>query len=92
MSDYPMLISNKLHSFRNFREQRYERTGRMSKFIFALCRGGVPKMKSKVRKISVSPNPGEPNENGDTLRSNSICHRIVCGVYTCCILKIIFYD
>ena len=24
MSDYPMLISNKLHSFRNFREQRYE--------------------------------------------------------------------
>lgn len=49
-------------------------------------------MKSKVRKISVSPNPGEPNENGDTLRSNSICHRIVCGVYTCCILKIIFYD
>lgn len=47
-------------------------------------------MKSKVRKISVSPNPGEPNENGDTLRSNSICHRIVCGVYTCCILKIIF--
>lgn len=47
-------------------------------------------MKSKVRKISVSPNPGEPNENGDTLRSNSICHRIVCGVYTCCVLKIIF--
>ena len=24
MSDYPMLISNKLHSFRNFRMQRYE--------------------------------------------------------------------
>ena len=23
MSDYPMLISNKLHSFRNFREQNY---------------------------------------------------------------------
>ena len=23
MSDYPMLISNKLHSFRNFNEQRY---------------------------------------------------------------------
>ena len=23
MSDYPMLISNKLHSFRNFPEQRY---------------------------------------------------------------------
>ena len=24
MSDYPMLISNKLHSFRNFRMQRYK--------------------------------------------------------------------
>ena len=24
MSDYPMLISNKLHSFRNFLVQRYE--------------------------------------------------------------------
>ena len=24
MSDYPMLISNKLHSFRNFYEQIYE--------------------------------------------------------------------
>ena len=25
MSDYPMLISNKLHSFRNFNMQRYEK-------------------------------------------------------------------
>ena len=24
MSDYPMLISNKLHSFRNFNKQRYK--------------------------------------------------------------------
>ena len=24
MSDYPMLISNKLHSFRNFNSQNYE--------------------------------------------------------------------
>ena len=24
MSDYPMLISNKLHSFRNFNAQNYE--------------------------------------------------------------------
>ena len=24
MSDYPMLISNKLHSFRNFQAQTYE--------------------------------------------------------------------
>ena len=24
MSDYPMLISNKLHSFRNFDGQKYE--------------------------------------------------------------------
>ena len=26
MSDYPMLISNKLHSFRNFEPQRYEKS------------------------------------------------------------------
>ena len=26
MSDYPMLISNKLHSFRNFMLQNYEKT------------------------------------------------------------------
>ena len=25
MSDYPMLISNKLHSFRNFDMQKYEK-------------------------------------------------------------------
>ena len=25
MSDYPMLISNKLHSFRNFRLQKYKK-------------------------------------------------------------------
>ena len=25
MSDYPMLISNKLHSFRNFKRQIYEK-------------------------------------------------------------------
>ena len=25
MSDYPMLISNKLHSFRNFNKQTYEK-------------------------------------------------------------------
>ena len=27
MSDYPMLISNKLHSFRNFLQQRYKTYG-----------------------------------------------------------------
>ena len=27
MSDYPMLISNKLHSFRNFDAQRYGKRG-----------------------------------------------------------------
>ena len=27
MSDYPMLISNKLHSFRNFSVQRYKTYG-----------------------------------------------------------------
>ena len=28
MSDYPMLISNKLHSFRNFRVQRYKNSAK----------------------------------------------------------------
>ena len=28
MSDYPMLISNKLHSFRNFSLQRYDKFSR----------------------------------------------------------------
>ena len=27
MSDYPMLISNKLHSFRNFELQKYKKNG-----------------------------------------------------------------
>ena len=31
MSDYPMLISNKLHSFRNFKKQIYE-----EKFIYTI--------------------------------------------------------
>ena len=31
MSDYPMLISNKLHSFRNFSEQRNEKEHRDTK-------------------------------------------------------------
>ena len=32
MSDYPMLISNKLHSFRNFFEQRYEKESKLSTY------------------------------------------------------------
>ena len=28
MSDYPMLISNKLHSFRNFSEQMYTKNNK----------------------------------------------------------------
>ena len=37
MSDYPMLISNKLHSFRNFWQQRYD---------ISIC--GIP---LKIRKF-----------------------------------------
>jgi len=33
MSDYPMLISNKLHSFRNFHSQRYEKRIKHANFI-----------------------------------------------------------
>ena len=29
MSDYPMLISNKLHSFRNFTLQMYKKNAKM---------------------------------------------------------------
>ena len=37
MSDYPMLISNKLHSFRNFRVQIYE-INKENKMYFCLFR------------------------------------------------------
>jgi hypothetical protein len=33
MSDYPMLISNKLHSFRNFLVQRYRFRGNVTSFF-----------------------------------------------------------
>ena len=33
MSDYPMLISNKLHSFRNFRVQKYGNLSNKHKII-----------------------------------------------------------
>ena len=36
MSDCPMLISNKLHSFRNFKIQKYKNgTNRKAKFSYA---------------------------------------------------------
>ena len=43
MSDYPMLISNKLHSFRNFLEQKYkkERTEIYPTDPFSLCSSGL---------------------------------------------------
>lgn len=35
MSDYPMLISNKLHSFRNFRMQSYnKKRNKGRRFVF----------------------------------------------------------
>ena len=37
MSDYPMLISNKLHSFRNFSVQIYENSS-ICRFLFGLFR------------------------------------------------------
>ena len=42
MSDYPMLISNKLHSFRNFRVRIYgiKREGGAFSFYFPLPRRG----------------------------------------------------
>ena len=41
MSDYPMLISNKLHSFRNFVMQRYDKSLHCAKnsveFVHFFC-------------------------------------------------------
>ena len=34
MSDYPMLISNKLHSFRNFKTQIYHFLFAFEKYVF----------------------------------------------------------
>ena len=38
MSDYPMLISNKLHSFRNFVAQNYEKPGLSQARAFCILR------------------------------------------------------
>ena len=37
MSDYPMLISNKLHSFRNFSLQKYKYVCRFKKKVIEIC-------------------------------------------------------
>ena len=37
MSDYPMLISNKLHSFRNFYMQMYKNLLYLYLFILPFC-------------------------------------------------------
>ena len=38
MSDYPMLISNKLHSFRNFQLQIYYNVLKARKFVILICK------------------------------------------------------
>ena len=50
MSDYPMLISNKLHSFRNFNKQKYN-------FNFALNQLGI-QGKVKIRDLWRQKNLG----------------------------------
>ena len=52
MSDYPMLISNKLHSFRNFRGQKYG-TSRQSNESGAPF-SEAPPYQSKYRSYSVT--------------------------------------
>ena len=42
MSDYPMLISNKLHSFRNFRGQKYEKQRKHTKEKLQVRRPHIP--------------------------------------------------
>ena len=48
MSDYPMLISNKLHSFRNFMPQIY---GNLFKELFQYKKHSV--LKTSFRFISI---------------------------------------
>ena len=37
MSDYPMLISNKLHSFRNFTIQKYNKKMVKTRWRYVVC-------------------------------------------------------
>ena len=50
MSDYPMLISNKLHSFRNFMEQRYEK-------IICLMYRTILLISLTIKKLRQEPKP-----------------------------------
>ena len=51
MSDYPMLISNKLHSFRNFYMQRYEKHSmQCSKTLFFVHHIPFLRRKTAARK------------------------------------------
>ena len=43
MSDYPMLISNKLHSFRNFAEQSYKKKDDVVSMIPSFLYSYLPK-------------------------------------------------
>ena len=53
MSDYPMLISNKLHSFRNFKMQKYKNN--IDKHIRAkFYQGSCTKIRNHSKKVSSS--------------------------------------
>ena len=55
MSDYPMLISNKLHSFRNFHEQSYKKAVSFQDivFVFVATRYGcLFNLSGRIKKTS----------------------------------------
>ena len=51
MSDYPMLISNKLHSFRNFMTQIYELFQYVPRFLEKSCLMKWIKKQEGVSKV-----------------------------------------
>ena len=73
MSDYPMLISNKLHSFRNFMRQSYEKNRRSGRFSHHLpWEPAVSRcMADNAKLISEFPAPTGKTASRHGLRRNS---------------------
>ena len=68
MSDYPMLISNKLHSFRNFALQKYEKQRKHTKEKLQVRRPHIPHNHNHNRAppptATLTPTPTAPASPG----------------------------
>ena len=53
MSDYPMLISNKLHSFRNFREQKYINHLKQYALTAVFCTFAAQKQVPTIKNVCI---------------------------------------